>query len=171
MSKGADKEYGVLSHCFKHRQEAISLTLGWNTQIPGNNWSQEHSKQAVLRRQNCKEDAGLSLSTGVRQEERRILLVPPWPYHLLQAPLTIRYHRWTAGAGKCVPTKLLEAGDMAQQLRMLVDLPKDSGSIPNTHMELTIIYNYNSRGFDTLWSLRALHCTDTHAGKASVDIK
>lgn len=54
MSKGAYKEYGVLSHYFKHRQEAVSLTLGWNIQIPGNNWSQEHSKQAVLRRKIAK---------------------------------------------------------------------------------------------------------------------
>jgi hypothetical protein len=44
-----------------------------------------------------------------------------------------------------------EAGEMAWQLRVLVALVKDQGSVPSTHMWLTTIQNSSSRRADAFF--------------------
>lgn len=61
---GAYRKAMVCPGVVSNRQKAVSLTLGWKTQILGSNCPKEHSKQV-----NGKEDAGLSPPTGIRLQE------------------------------------------------------------------------------------------------------
>jgi hypothetical protein len=68
----------------------------------------------------------------------------------------------------------LGTGEVAQCLRALAAFPEGLGSIPSTHMVVTIVCNSSSKRPDALcWPLQALHTTVVHipTGKTPIPRK